>query len=57
MQNFIDVSDGKKGFALYTKGLKEVGTVNNDGAIINLTLSERKPQLENVMAMAEAAKE
>lgn len=38
MQSFIDVNDGKNGFALFTKGLKEVGTTCDNGAIINLTL-------------------
>lgn len=38
MQGFIDISDGNCGFALFTKGLREVGTVNNNGVVINLTL-------------------
>lgn len=38
MQGFIDISDGKDGVALFTKGLREVGTVNDHGAEINLTL-------------------
>lgn len=38
MQNFIDISDGENGFALFTKGLKEFGTVRDRGPIINLTL-------------------
>lgn len=38
MQYFIDISDGTDGFALFTKGLREVGTVNENGAVLNLTL-------------------
>lgn len=38
MQNFIDVSDGKSGVALFTKGLKEAGTTDEGGAIVHLTL-------------------
>jgi len=38
VQNFIDVSDGTRGVALFTKGIKEAGTIRGEGAIINLTL-------------------
>jgi len=38
MQGFVDVSDGEDGFALFSKGLREAGTVNYGGAVINLTL-------------------
>jgi alpha-mannosidase len=36
--NFIDVNDEKAGIALMTKGLKEIGIINDKGAILNLTL-------------------
>ncbi|MBC7961145.1 MAG: hypothetical protein H7X94_14895, partial [Vallitaleaceae bacterium] len=38
LQSFVDISDGTNGMALFTKGLREVGTVNEKGAVINLTL-------------------
>ena len=38
MQGYIDVNDGKKGMAIFTKGIREAGTVNVSGTVINLTL-------------------
>ncbi len=38
MQNFVNISDEKSAFALFSKGIKEVGTKNEDGAVISLTL-------------------
>ena len=38
MQNFVSVSDGDNSFALMAKGLKEVGTKNENGAVLTLTL-------------------
>ena len=38
MQSFIDVSDGHSGVALFTKGLKEAGTTDENGAVLHLTL-------------------
>lgn len=38
MQNFVNVYDKKGAFALMSKGLKEVGTKNEDGAVLTLTL-------------------
>jgi mannosylglycerate hydrolase len=38
MQKFIDVSDGKGGVSLFSKGLHEFQTCNDDGALIELTL-------------------
>lgn len=38
MQNFLHLSDDTASFSLFTKGLKEVGTTSDRGAVINLTL-------------------
>ena len=38
IQNFINVSDEKDSFALFTKGIKEIGTIDLDGAFVSLTL-------------------
>ena len=38
MQNFLHLSDDTASFSLFTKGLKEVGTTGDQGAVINLTL-------------------
>lgn len=38
LQGFIDISDHEKGFALFTKGIREAGTTFDQGAVINLTL-------------------
>lgn len=38
MQGFIDVQDETGGVALFTKGIREAGTVSDGQAIINLTL-------------------
>lgn len=38
LQGFIDVQDETGGVALFTKGIREAGTVSDGQAIINLTL-------------------
>lgn len=38
MQGFLDISDDTSGVALFTKGIREVGTTSDGEAIIQLTL-------------------
>ena len=38
MQNFLHLKDEKASFTLFTKGLKEVGTTDDNGAEVRLTL-------------------
>lgn len=38
LQGFIDIHDSRKGVSLFTKGIREAGTTNDNGAVINLTL-------------------
>ena len=38
MQSFLHLSDQTGSFSLFTKGLREVGTTSDQGAVINLTL-------------------
>lgn len=38
MQNFVSLSDEKSSFALFSKGIKEVGTKDENGAVVTLTL-------------------
>ena len=38
IQNFVNVSDDKSAFALMSKGLKEVGTRDENGTVLTLTL-------------------
>lgn len=38
MQNFVDVSDGKKGFAVVTKGLREYEIEDDKNRIVKITL-------------------
>ena len=38
MQHFVSVSDSQQRFSLFTKGIREAGTVNDNGAVITLTL-------------------
>ncbi|MCD8372926.1 MAG: glycosyl hydrolase-related protein [Clostridia bacterium] len=38
MQNFVDISDGKTGFAVFTKGLREYEIADDDRRTVKITL-------------------